>query len=90
MQCCLEYSTHFEGGKEPYIFKTGKPSAYEMSAIWTELSLWLFLDILGNFKQVIFFTQTMAGHWNRLSSEVVGALSLELFNARLDGALHPC
>ena len=34
-----------------------------------------------------FFTQTMVTHWNMLPKEVVDALSLEAFKARLDVAL---
>ncbi|KFM09423.1 hypothetical protein AS27_00273, partial [Aptenodytes forsteri] len=34
-----------------------------------------------------FFTMGMVRHWNRLPREVVNAPSLELFKARLDGAL---
>ena len=34
-----------------------------------------------------FFTVRMVRHWNRLSSEVVNAPSLEASKARLDGAL---
>ena len=34
-----------------------------------------------------FFTQRVVTHWNRLPKEVVDALSLETFKARLDGAL---
>ena len=34
-----------------------------------------------------FFTQKVVTHWNRLPKEVVDALSLETFKARLDGAL---
>ncbi|KFQ76787.1 hypothetical protein N335_07961, partial [Phaethon lepturus] len=34
-----------------------------------------------------FFTVGVVGHWNRLPREVVDALSLEMFKARLDGAL---
>ena len=34
-----------------------------------------------------FFTVGVVRHWNRLPSEVVDALSLEGFKARLDGAL---
>ena len=34
-----------------------------------------------------FFTQRMVSLWNRLPKEVVYAPSLELFKARLDGAL---
>jgi len=34
-----------------------------------------------------FFTVRVVRHWNRLPSEVVNALSLEAFKARLDGAL---
>ena len=34
-----------------------------------------------------FFTVKVVRHWNRLLSEVVDALSLEAFKARLDGAL---
>ena len=32
-----------------------------------------------------FFTQRVVMHWNRLPKEVVDALSLEAFKARLDG-----
>jgi len=35
----------------------------------------------------IFSTMRVVKHWNRLPSEVVGAPSLEIFKARLDGAL---
>jgi len=31
-----------------------------------------------------FFTQRVVTHWNRLPNEVVNALSLEAFKARLD------
>ncbi|KFO76774.1 hypothetical protein N303_02961, partial [Cuculus canorus] len=34
-----------------------------------------------------FFTMRVVRHWNRLHMEVVDALSLEVFKARLDGAL---
>ncbi|KFQ09476.1 hypothetical protein N330_08893, partial [Leptosomus discolor] len=34
-----------------------------------------------------FFTMRVVKHWNRLPREVVNALSLETFKARLDGAL---
>jgi len=34
-----------------------------------------------------FFTMRMVKHWNRLPREAVDALSLEVFRARLDGAL---
>ena len=34
-----------------------------------------------------FFTQRVVSHWNRLPKEVVDALSLEAFKARLDVAL---
>ena len=44
----------------------------------------------GRFKIRIrkkFFTVRVVRHWNRLPSEVVDAPSLEVFKARLDGAL---
>ncbi|KFQ92877.1 hypothetical protein Y956_13544, partial [Nipponia nippon] len=34
-----------------------------------------------------FFTMRMVRHWNRLPREAVDAPSLEVFKARLDGAL---
>jgi len=34
-----------------------------------------------------FFTQRVVTHWNRLHKELVDALSLETFKARLDVAL---
>ncbi|KFQ97450.1 hypothetical protein Y956_02599, partial [Nipponia nippon] len=34
-----------------------------------------------------FFTMRVVGHWNRLPREVVDALSLKGFKARVDGAL---
>ncbi|KFO72745.1 hypothetical protein N303_04503, partial [Cuculus canorus] len=40
------------------------------------------LDIRKNF-----FTMRVVRHWHRLPREAVDALSLEMFKARLDGAL---
>ncbi|KFO76555.1 hypothetical protein N303_11447, partial [Cuculus canorus] len=40
------------------------------------------LDIRKNF-----FTMRVVRHWNRLPKEIVDAPSLEMFKARLDGAL---
>ncbi|KFP11493.1 hypothetical protein Z169_07645, partial [Egretta garzetta] len=34
-----------------------------------------------------FFTMRVVKHWNRLPREIVEAPSLEIFKARLDGAL---
>ncbi|KFO84712.1 hypothetical protein N320_12896, partial [Buceros rhinoceros silvestris] len=34
-----------------------------------------------------FFTVRVVGHWHRLPREAVDAPSLEMFKARLDGAL---
>ncbi|KFV57581.1 hypothetical protein N341_05532, partial [Tyto alba] len=34
-----------------------------------------------------FFTMRVVKHWNKFPREVVDALSLETFQARLDGAL---
>ncbi|KFQ38159.1 hypothetical protein N332_02650, partial [Mesitornis unicolor] len=34
-----------------------------------------------------FFTMRVVDHWNRMPSEVAEAPSLEIFKARLDGAL---
>ncbi|KFO61445.1 hypothetical protein N302_15434, partial [Corvus brachyrhynchos] len=34
-----------------------------------------------------FFTVTVVRHWNKLPREIVDAPSLEMFKARLDGAL---
>jgi len=34
-----------------------------------------------------FFTVTVVRHWNTLPTEAVAAPSLEVFKARLDGAL---
>ncbi|KFR12520.1 hypothetical protein N306_04600, partial [Opisthocomus hoazin] len=44
----------------------------------------------GRFKLDIrkkFFTMMVVKHWNRLPREAVDAPSLEVFKARLDGAL---
>ncbi|KFQ14752.1 hypothetical protein N330_01156, partial [Leptosomus discolor] len=35
-----------------------------------------------------FFTVRVMRHWNRLPREIVDAPSLEMFKARLDGALR--
>ncbi|KFO57567.1 hypothetical protein N302_14652, partial [Corvus brachyrhynchos] len=35
----------------------------------------------------IFFSMRLVRHWNRLPREAVDAPSLEMFKARLDGAL---
>ncbi|KFR12990.1 hypothetical protein N306_11113, partial [Opisthocomus hoazin] len=35
----------------------------------------------------VFFTMRVVRHWNRLPREAVDAPSLEMFKARLDGAL---
>ncbi|KFQ32429.1 hypothetical protein N332_04894, partial [Mesitornis unicolor] len=40
---------------------------------------------LGNRNK--FFTVSVVSHWHRLPREVVDAPSLEVFKARLDGAL---
>ena len=52
------------------------------------LKLWLVKE--GRFRLDIrgkFFTKRVVRCWNRLSREVVDAPSLEVFKARLDGAL---
>ncbi len=41
----------------------------------------------GNPARKKFFTQRVVRHWHRLPREAVGAPSLEVFKARLDGTL---
>ena len=58
-----------------------------MSAARSGTSINLELDRFRLNIRKKFFTVRVIRHWNRLLSEVVDALSLEAFKARLDGAL---
>ena len=47
----------------------------------------IFRPVLANLKTFRFFTMRVVRCWNRLPGEAVDVPSLEVFKARLDGAL---
>jgi len=52
--------------------------------------VYMFIIVFNNYQYLIkyFFTMRLVKHWNMLPREAVDASSLEVFKARLEGALR--